>query len=478
MEHKYRLIGTFQVSEEKRTELNALVLRLLEVSGIRKVERMMLGNKMIKVVSVPVPDEKGIVTFNYSIFEQKERNITRYDMNTGKLDFDNPGLQEYGLTMNLIMLLQEMYSDTPCYLVNGVESFNIDRYADLLGTLLDMVPLFEHRSKIWDMYLRVRSMEEFKDIVDYNWINKMGSFDYSDRDVYLEHLRTMNTFEKEGGMELKPGFNGIKEEIVEFAYSKVCYYIYMEIKKRIEAGETEVVKEIIKALLKASLEERKKMAGQDGWPGIVAELSVHALPPFIVWPFAIATGTGFWEAWEKLGGKGYTDIEIMEIFGDWRIKGNKVKYPMSLYKAFYRDNQDEFLEFWSKNSLILSKEMNDRIEVWKTGIPKTKVPDSFNMERVLGQILYTMEYDWGCRYVDKRFIEECLEHKDDENYRKMIQYYLELVKEPLKYFPELTREQAVNWIIRRHSCKVNRDVLSGYQSLFINHIHRYEIFGF
>ena len=126
----------------------------------------------------------------------------------------------------------------------------------------------------------------------------------------------------------------------------------------------------------------------------------------------------------------------------------------------------------------MSKEMKRRIEEWKTDISKTKVPDSFNMEQMLGRILYTRDHDWGCRYVDKCFVEECFEHQNNENYKKMVQYYLELVEEPLKYFPEYTREQAVKWIIQKYSREVNRNVLVAYQSLFINHTHRYEIFGF
>lgn len=478
MEYKYRLIGTFQVSDERRKELNCQVLRLLELCGIRKIEQMVIDNKMVKVVSVPVPDEEGIVTFDYSIFEQKQRNIASYDTNTGKLYFDAPGFQEYGLTMILIMLLQEMHSETPCYLVNGVEPTRIDGYAEIVGTLLDIFPVFEHRSRIWEMFFRCRKIKEFVNI-DYTWIQKMETFTYSDKDKYLEQWMAIRTFEKEGELDPEPGFDGTKEMINNSSYSKISYFLYERMKEMVAAGRKDELERLIRNLLKAPLKDRKEMAEQDGWIGVMAKFSVRALPPYIVWPFAHANNIEFWAAWNLLNvADGYVDTETITVFSDEKEKRRKIQYPFSLYEAFHRNDQDEFLEFWDKEEPLLSSEMKRRIEEWKRDIPKTKVPDTFDMEKVLGHILCTMEHDWGCRYVDKRFVEECLVHQNEERYKKVIQYYLELVEDPLRYFPELTREQAVDWIIRRHGRKVNRNVLSAYQSLFINHAHRYDIFGF
>lgn len=477
MAKEYQLIGTFQISEIHRVELNNHVLQLLDIGGIRHCKMIQLGDKRVNIVSVPVTDEYGYICFNYSIFENKSYDECRYDTNTGRLMLSKTGSGEFHVIMILIMLLQEMYSETPCYLVHGDAPIRIDGYADLLKSLLDINPLFEHRSRLWEMFLNIRMIKGFEHI-DHKWIQNMHTFDYANKDVCIEHWMAVNTFAKENILDPTPEFDGTKEMVSQTSEPKVRYYLYQEMKRLIEIGEENNLTFFMRELLNAPLEERQRLATQDGLKGIMAELSVHRLPPAFIWPYALAANIDFWEAWSRLGEKGYLDTKISSIFGDWRKDREKTKYVFPLYKAFLRDNQDEFLEFWKEEELHLSDTLKRRMKEWKADIFQTTIPVDFDMEQVLGQALYTLEYGWGYRYVDKRFVEECMEHQDDERYQRAIVFFRQLIEEPLFFFPELTREQAIKWVLRKYCGEIHTNNISAFHSLFINHMHRSEFLGF
>ena len=89
-----------------------------------------------------------------------------------------------------------------------------------------------------------------------------------------------------------------------------------------------------------------------------------------------------------------------------------------------------------------------------------------------------MEKDWECRLVDKAFITEFIEHKNEDSYKKALLLYREFMDEDTAYFPELTKKQAIWWIIRDNRYKFDFTAMSAFQSLLINHKRRFQIFGF
>ena len=78
----------------------------------------------------------------------------------------------------------------------------------------------------------------------------------------------------------------------------------------------------------------------------------------------------------------------------------------------------------------------------------------------------------------KEEILECMANRQDENYKKAILLYKQMINEPAAHFPELTRSQVTDWIIKRYGSKKERDALAAFHSLIINHNHRNEVLGF
>ena len=81
----YKIAGNVMIPEEKREEFNRYILRILDKGGIRKTEEMRLGGRTVTVISRPVPDSQGIVSFDYSIFEKRKRETGTYNINTCQL---------------------------------------------------------------------------------------------------------------------------------------------------------------------------------------------------------------------------------------------------------------------------------------------------------------------------------------------------------------------------------------------------------
>lgn len=160
-EGKYRIAGTVKIPEDKKAELNSYVMQILDRCGIRKTEYVELNGKRIMVVDKTVPDENGIVHFDYSIFEKKKREQGTYDMNTGELTTPDHGYSEFGVVMNMIMTLQEAYSEELCYLMVGDEPCYIGGYAVLIQTILGIKLDFPHRARMWDRLLFLKNMEEY-----------------------------------------------------------------------------------------------------------------------------------------------------------------------------------------------------------------------------------------------------------------------------------------------------------------------------
>lgn len=106
--------GQVGIPEEKKAEFNQHILELFRLCGIRKLKQVKVAENVVTVVSEPQPDEDGKVRFDYSVFEQRKRQVSFYDMKTCRLHISNCGYDEFGVVMNLVMKMQEVYSKETC----------------------------------------------------------------------------------------------------------------------------------------------------------------------------------------------------------------------------------------------------------------------------------------------------------------------------------------------------------------------------
>ena len=155
--NRYTLFGEVNVPDDKKDELNGYVLELLDKCGIRKTEEIELGGKAVTVIDRARPDKNGVVSFGYSIFEKKKRAVGTYDMVSCRLFAPDRGYCEFGLTMNLIMILQEAYTNGTCYMVDKDKLLpDAAGYLGLLQSLLGKYFKLQNRGRVWEMFLYFR----------------------------------------------------------------------------------------------------------------------------------------------------------------------------------------------------------------------------------------------------------------------------------------------------------------------------------
>ena len=100
------------------------------------------------------------------------------------------------------------------------------------------------------------------------------------------------------------------------------------------------------------------------------------------------------------------------------------------------------------------------------------------VENYLSEIIEDLRKDWDCRFVDRKIVIDFTEHKDLESYRRALILFREIMDEDLFFFPELTRRQAIDWVIKRNRNKFDFIAMGAYQSLLSNHKQRMELLGF
>lgn len=237
--------------------------------------------------------------------------------------------------------------------------------------------------------------------------------------------------------------------------------------------EKTVMKSFLTELLNADFAKRKELSLRQDEKGIIAELSLYVLPMRLVFAYTQAVEIDFWETWDLLGAKGYSDIiqedDSQNAEDDFR------KLPF--YKAIQRKDEDEFLEFWDGSNLSLSMDMKECIRYWGEQMNCIHVPSISSSEKFLVKIITRLERNY-CRYVDETFVTEFMDHGNEVNYRKALILLQQLLDNGQEYFPELTGEQAEEWIIRDSRDSFDYIEISALVSLLTNKKQRNSIFGF
>ena len=94
---------------------------------------------------------------------------------------EDPGYNEFGIVMNMIMVLQEAYTNGGCYFIKSGKLYDVEIYLLLIQGVLGEKVTLPGRIRMSEVYLFFRNSEEYKDITytdlleDYS--DKYGSLD-------------------------------------------------------------------------------------------------------------------------------------------------------------------------------------------------------------------------------------------------------------------------------------------------------------
>lgn len=465
----FQLAGKVNVPAEKRNEMNKHVLKIMDKCGIRKTAEMTVAGEKVTVVEPARPNADGIVLFDYSIFEKEKRKISTYNLNTCELYTEDRGYDEFGVVMNMIMVLLEAYTNGGCYFIKSGKLYNVEIYLLLLQGVLGEKIALPGRIRMWEVYLFFRNSGEYKTATYKDLLE-----DYSKCYGELDIEQMLAVFEVEDKRLIFPDKKIIfRRNEINFANpcSRIAY-AYRIFCSMNEIGQN-AMKNFLAELLNADFAKRKELSmGQDE-KGIIAELSLYVLPARLVLAYALAAEIDFWEIWDSLGTTGYADIIQETVLEDAEDHFRKLPF----YKVIQRKNEDEFLEFWDGSNLILSQDMKECIRRWEEQINGIRVPSTISTEHFLAEIIARLERSY-CWYVDKTFVTEFMEHGEESNYQKVLVLLQQLLNKGQEYFPELTSEQADAWIMRSTRDRFDYIEISAFVSLLTNKRQRNIVFGF
>lgn len=157
------------------------------------------------------------------------------------------------------------------------------------------------------------------------------------------------------------------------------------------------------------------------------------------------------------------------------LQGKKSR--VDFYKMLHRENQDEFLELWENDNLVLSDYLKEQMIKWSNDIKNAIDIGEERVEGYLADILVELQEDEKVKCTEKDFVELILANKDKEDYRKALYVLRGIMDREINYFPELTRQQAFEWALKGRRSKCDGIMIGAYQALMINGEKRSEILG-
>ncbi|MBE5861203.1 MAG: hypothetical protein E7301_13925 [Butyrivibrio sp.] len=468
----YRLAGEIIIPEEKKEEFNNNVLKLLDRCGIRKIKKKKIDGIEIELAARVKPDKKGIVHFDYSIFENKVREESTYDLNTCSLEVNDPGFNEMGMAMAMIMTLTEAYSLTPCYMIRDGEMVSIDHYALITEDILGIRLRFPNRADIWSMYMFSRDSEDIQELkgikiseqvphdfekVDYGvFINML----YIDREsLFKEHLIEIDFTKEQVGT-----FNGGEKD-------NCLYSLMLNLGKKDKA----LLKDYVQRLVGAPLEERTIYSEEDSEFGTLAELSRYYPAQALVLMYEIVMDTDFWTEWERFTKQGFYSDRIMAP-GD--IDEEEEHRVLHFYKAIRRLDDDEALGEFGDRKLSISQDMKDAISEWKEQAESASFQDDYDPIEELKSLLVECKETYGIKRMDYDLFSDLKRAPEKETTLKVLFLLRFLLDDGINLFPELTREQAKSWIIKRCRSEFDKQKINGLLGLLANQEKRMELLGF
>ncbi len=465
----YKLIGEVTIPEEKRKELNDYVLKLLDRSGVRKIKKVKIGDLDTEVAERVKRSKNGKVLFDYSIYENHVRGVSSYDTGTCTLDVNEPGFNEMGIAMVMIMALLESYSITPCYVARENKLIEINIYALMIEDLIGVRLRFPHRADIWTMYVFCKECEEIEDISGINLTYKVP------RDFErISYAQLFNALMVEKDSILAEKIEKItfdRGQIGEAEYIDRCSFLYSAFLS-LEREKKDTSSFLLK-LMPMSLVERTKMAEEQTDYGIVAELSRYLTSQVLVKCYSLAKGTDFWSEWKLISAKGF----YVDSIDDMDKSDEKEHKVFHFYKAIQRNDDDEALGEFGNRELQLSDEMRDEIGKWKEKASEDCL-GNFDSANELKAVMEEIMNDWTSRRMDAALFTELKGKPDSEGTKKALLLLKTMLDDGLWLFPELTKGQAKKWVLKRSRSDFDKQKLNALLGILANKEKRMELLGF
>lgn len=411
MEEFYKLTGVVTIPDDKKTELNDNILKLLDRCGLRKIKAITVADSKIEVACRVTPNSKGIVAFDYSIFEKKHRRVSCYNMDTCELKINDCGFSEFGVAMMLALTMLESYSRTPCYMVKNGEINGVNSCASLIENLLDIRLRFPNRADIWGTYLFWRKNPDIQSMsIRKIWQKVPWDFEKTDFNMMFDIIAVHDN------TVLSKNFETVtfdKEQIADAKHIERIKYLYSTYMDLIDNNMNP--EDCLRAIICRPLKARDEVSRGDSRLAVVAELSKYLTSATMINVYSLTIHESFDETWDRIAGNGYYKDIITDEDDSDEKKQNDKRTQLFFYEIIQRENEDEFLGEASDRKLILSLEMQDELKRWGNMIEQLPTPSDIDISKELLDIFGELSTEWKVRKPDISLIKEVINKKNYKN---------------------------------------------------------------
>ena len=314
------------------------VQKILDLGGIREKETIEIDGRQCITAGIPKWNAREVISFNYNMFTNTSYEAGRLYLKAGSIKNPCNHDKEYDFVANLIRVVLESYSTTPCYLCcDNIPCFIVD-YARVINEMIGKRLSFPNRNKMWKMYYALH-MNGCENIATREILEMARTTEVEESAV--EHFLTVLCV---GSYEPIVPRNFCRIDKKEFENSftlNILENIRQSMEELINTEGKEKVFEFLKNLLGKKYAQRKLFAEEDNLYGTVAAGSLYLLPAMLGKTYSLITGEEFWKTWEKLDfGTGYEDI-IRPKNDVLPIKGTEE--DIEFYRALGKQNEDELI---------------------------------------------------------------------------------------------------------------------------------------
>ena len=152
MKKEYKLVGKVTIPEKKRKEVKSIIQKILYLGGIREKETIEIDGRQCITAGIPKWNAREVISFNYNMFTNTSYEAGRLYLKAGSIKNPCNHDKEYDFVANLIRVVLESYSTTPCYLCcDNIPCFIVD-YARVINEMIGKRLSFPNRNKMWKMY--------------------------------------------------------------------------------------------------------------------------------------------------------------------------------------------------------------------------------------------------------------------------------------------------------------------------------------
>lgn len=286
MSGQLKQCGTLYINDSKMDELFRDIKRVTDQAGLFAIRQMRVYDETFDLLCSPESSAE-IISFDYSYFEKVGHDKVTIDFKTGNINIGNTGFAQFGVAVQALYMLVELYSD------NRSEALSEEKLRWLSCVLRRPLTLPCHAT-IWDDY------EDYMQHIENNAkISAMEFFDsYVGDAADFDDINTItfvNDFINEDYVE-KCVNDQEPTDRASYGYWVRSMARFLWLAKRDSAkSEKELLSHYIKLLHNVSKIRAEIAAGVSVSP--VKELFATVAPPITVKLISTIYGLDFWQLW-------------------------------------------------------------------------------------------------------------------------------------------------------------------------------------